>query len=290
MMEKTIICMNEYMDQLRGASELCISAHSHMDLVPFTPNELMRHRFLTRESEMHFATVTCCIAFGNDHHFLELALNSIYTQTTPPQNVLVGIDNGIDETCDKKNSPVGHIEYHNFIGSHGPYVIMDQLIRRATSEFILLMDSDDIAHPDRLSILIDIAQSTGADFVGSAALHMDESGTKSIGADVFPPFPRDALSRNMCHPALYPTLLFRRAAFIDLGGFAKFESFGMDSEFIYRASRYHNFQNVHLPLYIKRDRATSLTNNPLTGMESERRRRVIDFTYSHYRDLFDVSE
>ncbi|MGH8424282.1 MAG: glycosyltransferase family 2 protein [Pseudomonas fluorescens] len=288
-MERKSSGVTDFIESLREASEQCTSAHTHIHRVSFPPSELLQHKFSPSQSDEHLATVTCCIAFGNDHPFLETALNSISNQTVPVQKICVGVDNSINGSNPYRALGGTLTEYRHFVGSHGPFVIMEQMIRDATTEYILLMDSDDIAHPDRLAILLSTARSTGSDFVGSASLQVTESGAQAIGADVFPMFPREALNRNICHAALYPTLLVRRAAFIELGGFATFESFGMDSEFVVRASRYHNFRNIPLPLYLKRDRSTSLTNDCVTGMVSERRKRILEFTCRRYEEIFNAS-
>ncbi|PRX19166.1 glycosyl transferase family 2 [Paraburkholderia sp. BL18I3N2] len=227
--------------------------------------------------------VTCCVAFGNDHPYLSQALSSIAAQNMLPAKILVGIDNSSGLSEETQNDLV---DIHHFRGRNGPFFIMDSLIRMADSKYILIMDSDDISHPDRLELLLNCAVEGEAEVVGSAVGNFEEYDEKISTLGVFPRDPYEALANGLCHAMLYPTILIRRSAYLDIGGFSDFDFFGMDTDFIVRLAHRRRGVNLPLPLYAKRRRTMSLTECRSTGMESDRRANILEYTSTRHRALF----
>ena len=228
--------------------------------------------------------VTCCIPFGNDHSYLNDAIGSVMKQTTKPCKILVGVDSAGESklSCDLPSC----VEVYHAPRHVGPFSIMDTLIRMAETEYILVLDSDDLSHPYRLQLLLASAEDARLDIVGSAVTYFSETSNAISALGIFPTFPLQALRTGMCHAVLYPSCLFRRKMYIDVGGFSDFDYFGMDTEFILRTVSHGNSLNVSSPLYLKRIRATSLTRSPDTGMVSARRRRIMRFTAAKHLALF----
>ena len=228
-------------------------------------------------------SVTCCIAFGNDHPYLHESLMSISLQSLRPDKIFVGVDNCL---CDgyRIDSASG-VKFFSFKGHNGPFAVMNHLINASTTDYVLIMDSDDISHPNRLEILLCAAEENSLDLVGSSVVNFDEGGDEIFTLGVFPTFPYAALKKCMCHSMLYPTILRRRSLYNDVGGFSSFEKFGMDTDFLIRAIHARSSMNLYLPLYAKRRRSVSLTESPLTGAVSARRSLVLKYTIDRYNEL-----
>jgi len=229
------------------------------------------------------ADVTWCLTFANDHPYLGEALKSIANQSVRPAAVIVGVDNA---TGDLEIAGDLDAQIRYFRERHGPFHVMDELIKRAETDFVIIQDSDDISHPDRLASLIAAAKQGQFDAVGSAVAYFDEASPWISEFGVYPHQPAVPLRREFCYPVLYPTILLRKSAYLDIGGFDRFDFFGMDLEFVIRLTRWKSVHNLHLPLYFKRWRSTALTRNMETGFGSMRRSKVDDYTKSKYQSLF----
>lgn len=273
-------------DELCGAlSQDCEASHSYQKLfadLSLSLDELLNSSFKSRGGASVAHNVTACIAYGQDHDFLFESALSLSVQSLLPGKILIGVDGATRNDMFRLSDGVTIFRMKS---RRGPFKVMHDLINYSDTEFVLISDSDDISHQNRLQILLECAHQTKSHIVGSSVAYFDElSRIHSIG--VFPKNPAAAFQRGMCHAMLYPSCLISRDLFFRVGGFSDFESFGMDSEFILRACRYFTSSNVHWPLYLKRDRAGSLTDSDATGMKSLRRQRVIEYTLAKFRELY----
>jgi hypothetical protein len=228
-------------------------------------------------------SLTVCMPYGNDHSYLLDALTSISSQTVPPNELLLGVDNARCELRLPQNTPT-RVFYHR--GRKGPFAVMQSLLSEAKTELVLFHDSDDISHPDRIYHLLAAMREHDADAVGSAVAYFSGTNPNIEVFGVFPLLPHIPLQRRYCHTMLYPSLLIRRSVFFEIGGFDHFELFGMDTEFLIRLARSKKVVNIALPVYFKRRRPDSLIESPATGMKSMRRREVIRYTIEKHRNLF----
>jgi hypothetical protein len=231
-------------------------------------------------------TVSCCMTFGGDHFYLGQAISSILGQSLAPSRILLGVDNWGDARDHLRQIRSPLIEIVPFEGHNGHFAVLDSLIRRCDTEYVLLLDSDDFSHPDRLACLLQWVENGSHDLVGSSAVHFLENARTVESIEVFPTLPRSSLQRGLCHAMLYPSALMRTQVYHDLDGFSRFEKFGMDTEFVLRAAAKVETRNVSLPLYFKRRRRNSLTGRHDTGFGSIARQRVLEFTASQHQEIY----
>ena len=110
--------------------------------------------------------------------------------------------------------------------------MVDAAIRETSADVISLQDSDDLSHPQRFLLQLETMKAFQLDAVGTNCAHFCKTKVKSFG--LFPIHPTTALRQRYGHVVLYPTLMFRRNAYLEVGGFSDFRKFGMDTEFVNR--------------------------------------------------------
>lgn len=153
----------------------------------------------------------------------------------------------------------------------GPYRISQQVIKETAYDGYLWQDADDWSMPERLERLLDAAEATGAELIGSQELRI-----LSREGDAVPfTYPLDvnaALAEEpTSFPLLHPTSVVSRDLMVRVGGFATGLRFSGDSEFLRRAMHVARGVNVPEFCYARRIRAGSLTTAASTGMRSPER-------------------
>jgi len=99
--------------------------------------------------------LTVIMPVYNGEEFIEEAVNSILNQTFTNFSFIILDDNSTDNTkailedFKKKNS---RIEIINKSENVGPAILRNEGIKKANTEYIALMDADDISEPDRFEI------------------------------------------------------------------------------------------------------------------------------------------
>jgi hypothetical protein len=154
--------------------------------------------------------------------------------------------------------------------SNGPYVGRERLVRSGSASIVLFQDSDDAPTLSRRRILLSEMLESGADFIGSHELHVNEV-LQRVVALRYPLDVSAALAASDGHALLLPTSAARRDAIRAAGGFSTIRTFNSDLEFVYRAFFFLKMRNVDEFLYIRRIRAGSLTTAPETGILSPAR-------------------
>lgn len=153
----------------------------------------------------------------------------------------------------------------------GPYRISQQVIRQTDYQAYLWQDADDWSMPDRVERLLETADRTGAELVGSQELRV----LCREGEAVPFTYPLDVnaalLQEPTSFPLLHPTSIVSRDLMMRVGGFATGLRFSGDSEFLRRAMHVARGVNVPEFCYARRIRAGSLTTAPGTGMRSPQR-------------------
>lgn len=250
-------------------------------------NDAIETRFVARDPQRQFSAiqsrlapgaveladdVTCLIPFGGDHTHLEDCLSSIIDQTTAPGSVIVGLDyDGPPPRLPERLALQVRLQRASAPGA-GPFRMMEELIAAASTPYLQLQDSDDLALPGRLRAQLSALKSGDLAAVGCAVINFEEQEVESIG--IFPDDPAQALSKMFGPACLYPSLLLRRDTFDSCGGFAHLESFGIDTELVVRLTAWGSVRNLAEPMYMKRSRKLSLTQASDTGFGSERRKAV----------------
>lgn len=275
--------------RLPAIANEAVGGHRNVELYSISLGDILTARCASsdRWGAKSTSNVTCCIPYGGGHPHLGRAIRSIVSQTVRPGLILVGVD-GVDVSHEFISGLAGDIPLELDCSEHreGPFRTMERLIRKSAGEFILLQDSDDVSHPQRIELLLYMLKNLDVDLIGSAVVHFREEDGCVHSLDIFPPFPDVALRRQYCHAIMYPSIMFRRKVFEQSGGFLHLERFGMDSEFLLRAVSNCKSCNSYLPLYLKCRRAESLTEAAATGFGSFRRESVARFTERRYAELY----
>lgn len=111
----------------------------------------------------------------------------------------------------------------------------DRGIRLAQTEYIAIMDSDDVARPDRLEKELYTLESNQLDLVGAYVSVMDEDGKYLYNMDNLPLTHEKIAKRmrvNNCVP--HPTWFMRKQMYVNLGGYTDMQG-GEDYDFLLRA-------------------------------------------------------
>ena len=117
-----------------------------------------------------------------------------------------------------------NVVVHRNPARKGPFATLHGLLPSLRSEFVALQDPATVSHRDRVAASVGRLVDEGADLV--AAPMATPSGV------VRPKAPGAGFRRV----APWPTLAFRRASLIDMGGIADRDA-GLDAELLYRAHR-----------------------------------------------------
>lgn len=111
----------------------------------------------------------------------------------------------------------------------------DRGIRLAQTEYVAIMDSDDVARPDRLERELYALESNQLDLVGAYVSVMDEDGKYLYNMDNLPLTHEKIAKRmrvNNCVP--HPTWFMRKQMYINLDGYTDMQG-GEDYDFLLRA-------------------------------------------------------
>lgn len=155
----------------------------------------------------------------------------------------------------------------------GPYRLIQSVIDATDYDAYLFQDADDWSSCDRLENLLQTAQTSGAELIGSQEIRVLEA-TAQLQAVGYPLNVNQALRRAPGHPLLHPTSLVTRNLVQRLGGFATGLTFGGDTEFLLRAHWLGLVVNSPKYCYFRRKRPNSLTTAPETGLDSPARQQL----------------
>lgn len=111
----------------------------------------------------------------------------------------------------------------------------DRGIRLAQTEYVAIMDSDDVARTDRLEKELYTLENNQLDLVGAYVSVVDEEGRHLYDMDNLP-LTHDKIAKRMkvnnCVP--HPTWFMRKEMYINLGGYTDMQG-GEDYDFLLRA-------------------------------------------------------
>jgi glycosyltransferase involved in cell wall biosynthesis len=168
--------------------------------------------------------VTVILSTHNDERFVLECLASLADQTEADFRVLMADDASYDRTpgileawC--RRDPrfrLAVVHPHN----RGLTATLNELLRLADSPYIARMDADDVAMPHRLARQAAyLDDHVDVDVVGSWAMDIDERGAERGVRRV--PETHDAIAGMMlkANPLIHPSVMFRREAIVNIGGY-----------------------------------------------------------------------
>lgn len=138
-----------------------------------------------------------------------------------------------------------------------------------TTEYVVRLDADDLALPDRLARQIAwLDQHPDVAVVGSQAIAIDAQGHRIRRISFHPQWRRPAGGvaldwyRTFDTPFVHSAVMFRREAIAALGGYDEAHSLEQDAELWMRAGRRYRLANLEEPLVAVRAHASSMTADP----------------------------
>jgi hypothetical protein len=234
-------------------------------------------RRLTKDSR-----VLALIPHFECEEWLEDALASLTRQTRPLDGIVV-----IDDASDRP--PADIVARHPTVTllhadrNVGPYRLVQQVIEETDYDAYLFQDADDWSAADRLERLLETAEQTGAELIGTQEIRVfcEEPEVAAIQW----PVDVNALfaEKPTAFPLLHPTSIISRDLVMELGGFASGLRFSGDAELLRRAQHIAKVVNVTGHCYFRRIRRNSLTTAQATGLQSPERKRVMEMLWDRAR-------
>ena len=186
--------------------------------------------------------------------FFNEALDSVYTQTMPPSEVMICEDGKLSRELEaiiekyKKRFPE-QTRVIKYPMNRGLGKTLRDGILECSNEIIFRMDSDDISARDRFEKQLAIMQETKADVVGSNIVEYNEEMSIKTGKRVVPEFNNDikryARKRN---PINHMTVCYRKSAVIDAGNYLAMDGFEDYFLWVRMINNGASFYNVQEPL------------------------------------------
>jgi glycosyltransferase involved in cell wall biosynthesis len=153
----------------------------------------------------------------------------------------------------------------------GPYRILQSAIEQTNFDGYLFQDADDWCTRDRLERLLEEAELTDAEWIGTQELMVLENSIFALRY----PLKMDSLRQTpLSHPFCYASSLISRKFLMRLGGFATGLHFSGDLELVNRALWTEKIRNLDRYCYFRRVRKDSLTTSESTGLGSPARREI----------------
>jgi glycosyltransferase involved in cell wall biosynthesis len=197
-------------------------------------------------------------------------LDSLMRQTRPPEGIVVIDDASGEPPIDivREFPTVTLLESTENVG---PYRLSQEVIANTLYDAYMFQDADDWSLPLRLELLLAESERTGAEIVSCMAYRLISSEGDSVpltySLDVNAALDVDPTQHSMMHPGS----IVSRDLVMRVGGFATAFRFGGDTEFEHRAVHVARIVNIPQYAYIVRNRESSLTSSPETGLRSESR-------------------
>lgn len=178
-------------------------------------------------------------AYREKKEQISQAIESILKQTYEDFQCIIVLDDPdnkeMEELLDFYEKKDGRILLYINDKNLGCPCSKDRGIRLAQTEYVAIMDSDDVARPDRLEKELYTLESNQLDLVGAYVSVMDEDGKFLYNMDNLPLAHEKIAKRmrvNNCVP--HPTWFMRKEMYINLGGYTDMQG-GEDYDFLLRA-------------------------------------------------------
>lgn len=199
--------------------------------------------------------------------FLQKCLNSIFSQTLMPKEVVLIKDGELTQELDAileeyllKHSELRIVPLKQNVGLSQALNIG---LQHCSYDLVARMDTDDIAYPDRFEKQVEYMNAhPEIDVLGGYAVKIDEEGNE-LGL-IKVPIGNDKIKRLIwtC-PFIHPTVMFRKSKILDVGSYNPKSGFRQDDyELWFRCAEHGlNFANIPAPLLYYRFFSDSVKKN-----------------------------
>jgi len=231
------------------------------------------HQKMTPDEPPRFTQKSKILAMVPHFHceeWLEQCLYSLVNQTRPPDAIVV-LDDASPQPPLDIIAKFPKVTLLRSPENGGPYRLIQSAIDQTRFDGYMFQDADDWSSLDRLEVLLNEAERTGADWIGTQELMYFEDVIHSVR---YPTDLNSAPEGTLRHPFCDPSSLISRAFLTRLGGFASGLSFSGDWELLNRALLAGKVVNLDRYCYFRRIRKDSLITSEKTGLASPARREV----------------
>lgn len=169
-------------------------------------------------------SVLMSLYYKENPHYLNEALNSIYTNTVLPNQVVLVLDgpigNELQKIVDKYCQEYPSLEVYPQNKNQGLSTALNIGLEKCKYDIVFRMDTDDVCFPNRFeTILREYEKSPYLDIIGSATIAIDENGV--IGNVVYDhPHTQEEIYKQVWKcPFAHPTVSFRKEAILRVGSY-----------------------------------------------------------------------
>ena len=183
-----------------------------------------------------FMSISVIMPVYNSETFLKDSINSILKQTFIDFDFIIIDDGSTDNTeIIIKSFNDNRIKYLK-TDHHGISSALNYAINYSNSEYIIRMDADDIALPDRIEKQISYMKNNPhLDITGCGMLIIDEDN-ELIGKKKLPFDSKQILSTMPFYcTVMHPTFCFKKSAFLKLKGYRNNFIYAQDYDFLLRS-------------------------------------------------------
>jgi glycosyltransferase involved in cell wall biosynthesis len=206
------------------------------------------------------ARISVVIPSYNAEKFIAATIESLLAQTRKPDEIIVSDDVSKDRTVEIARAFGGVVKVLENPKNEGPGRRRNQGIRASTGDYIALMDADDLLEPDHLELLAGLLdRHADADVVFSRVQEFGDRQALWPLEEVCPTEPTWMYPMQIRNVAVIMTLMMRRKAFDDVGGFNDIVEFyngrrvqAEDYDFTLRVSLDHKIIASRKPTYLHR--------------------------------------
>jgi glycosyltransferase involved in cell wall biosynthesis len=217
------------------------------------------------------ATVSVVIPAHNAARFLPAALDSVFGQTLPADEIIIVDDGSTDGTAEVVASYGDRVRYVEQAHS-GANAARNKGLRLAGGRYVALLDSDDVWSREKLATQVPVLNAKAhVGLVYSTMSLMDEDGCPLPGSKpkTTPGTTFEELVRN--GSALSSTFLIRASYLSRVGWFDETRTILQDLEFCLRLASQYGIELVPAPLAryrVHRKQATANQGNVFKGYAS----------------------
>lgn len=226
--------------------------------------------------------ILALIPHYNCHPWLSRCIRSLVDQTQPPDRILV-LDDCSTHPPIQITEQFPQVTLLKSSENVGPYRLIQQAIAQTNYDAYLFQDADDWSANIRLERLLETAEKTGAELVGTQEWRIYELESK-LTPICYPLDVNLALQEKPGHPLIHPSSLVSRDLVMRVGGFATGLRFGGDTEFLLRSVFAAKIVNIPEFCYFRRKRPHSLTTARKTGLDSPQRKALLQALKTRARE------
>ena len=193
---------------------------------------------------------------------LRQSLDSIFSQTMPPNEVVLVEDGPLTEALDEIIAIYSkqHQELHvvKLPENVGLGLALKEGLKQCRNNLVARMDSDDISKPERLEKeFAYMEQHPETDVVGSWTDEFSENITQLITTRKVPETHEQLVSfSKKRNPMKHPTVMFRKKSVENAGSYQDcplFEDYDLWIRMIHKNARFHNLQEPLLYFRLSKD-------------------------------------